>query len=75
MMSQENLLMTAELEDNYGNENEEEAFKEEFNHPTDGALHWLPLVLTGLRQATSQAFVVGYGGHTDSLLRRFVHGI
>ena len=74
-MSQENLLMTEELGDNCGNENEEEALKEEFNHPADGALHWLPLVLTGLRQAPSQAFVVGYGGHTDSLLRRFVHGI
>jgi hypothetical protein len=37
-MSQENLLMTEEPEDNYGSENEEEAFKEEFNHPADGAL-------------------------------------
>jgi len=75
MMSQENLLMTEELEDSCGNENEEEAFKEEFNHPAHGALYWLPLVLTGLRQAPSQAFVVGCGGHTDSLLWRFVHGI
>ena len=39
-MSPESLLMTEEPENNYGNENEE-AFKEEFNHPADGALHWL----------------------------------
>jgi hypothetical protein len=67
--------MTEELEDNCGNGNKEEAFKEEFNRPADGALHWLPLLLTGLRQACAQALVVGYGGHTDSLLRRLVHGI
>jgi hypothetical protein len=47
MMSQESQLMMEEQEDNHGNE--EEALKEKFNHPADGALHWLPLVLTGLR--------------------------
>jgi hypothetical protein len=78
-MSQAILSMTAELEDNNANEeeacNQEEAFKEDFDYPEDGALHWLPLMLPGVCKARAQAVVVGYGRHTDSLLRGFVHWI
>jgi hypothetical protein len=55
--------------------NQEEGFKEDFDHAADGAMHWLPLLLPGLREARAQASVVGYSGHPNRFFWWFVHWI
>ena len=67
-MSQAILLMMEELEDNHVNE--EEAFKEDFNHPSNGTVHWLLFLLIGLRKAGAQAFVLEHDGHPYCFFRR-----
>jgi hypothetical protein len=48
---------------------------ENFHYPSNGTVYWLSLLLTGLRKAGAQAFVMGHGRHPYCFLWRIIYGL
>jgi hypothetical protein len=65
--------MMEEQEDNHVKE--EEAFKEDFDNPPHGTVHWLSLLFIGLCPAGEQEIVLGHGGYSYCLFRWPVYGL
>ena len=65
--------MMEEQEDNHVNE--EEAYKEDFDHPPHGTVHWLSCLFIGLCPAGEQETVLGHGGDSYCLFRWPVYGL